>query len=46
MMTNFGFLESQKEYKLFSYACVEAEKSMPPLLPCVQWAAARRWNWQ
>ena len=26
MMTNFGFLESQKEYKLFSYACVEAEK--------------------
>ena len=26
MSTNFGFLESIKEYKLFAVACIEAEK--------------------
>lgn len=45
-MTNFFFLKSKKEYALFAPACVEAEKFMLPLLPCVLSAAGKRWNWQ
>lgn len=35
-MTNFSFLKVKTEYALFAPACMEAEKFMFLLLPCVQ----------
>lgn len=45
-MSNFYFLEQEKEYSLFSSAAIEANGSIPLPLPCVPLAAARRWSWQ
>lgn len=45
-MPNFSFLENKKEYALFAPACMEAEKSMPPFLPCARQPAEKQWNWR
>ena len=46
MCYNFDFLKKEEKYKDFTYACIEAEKSLVVSYASAAILAEEHWNWQ